>query len=282
MPEGDSYTRAADRIRPILQGRALSAVDGVPPIRRAAARLIGATVQEIRTKGKHLLIDVDTGLTVHVWLGMPGHVEIAVDDDVKVVEMDRRSRRSPRNPGAVRLRLSTDHGTVRVVSAPTVEVERRRVIDAALARLGPDVLADEFDWDAFSDRSSRAPGDMLVADFLLDQRVLAGIGNEYKNEILFLEGLHPTTPMGLIDQEEREALARRARRLMLPNAHRSERVTTGVRGRSTESWVFERTGRPCRRCGSAIMAEAIGSRHARITYWCPRCQPSPELPRSSS
>ena len=91
---------------------------------------------------------------------------------------------------------------------------------------------------------------------------------------MFLERLHPDTPVGALGPGRLDALAERARRLMLPNAWRSERVTTGARGRSLESWVFERTGRPCRRCRTAIVAAHIGDPFPRITYWCPTCQAS--------
>lgn len=278
MPEGDSYARAAARISPIVIGREILAVDGVPAIRRAASRIIASSVTGVRTHGKHLLIDLDNGLSIHVWLGMPGTVHVETGGRNQAVGEESPGR--PRHDaGSIRMLLTTGAGTVVVRSAPNVEIERTRVIDASLRRLGPDVLAETFDWEAFSERSRRAPADMIVVDFLLDQRVMAGVGNEYKNEILFLEGLHPATPMGELGGEARAALVTRARRLMLPNAGRPGRTTTGRRGRGSESWVFERTGRPCRRCGSAVLSAAIGLPHPRMTYWCPSCQPDPRSRR---
>jgi endonuclease-8 len=174
------------------------------------------------------------------------------------------------------LTLTTEAGSVVVASAPTVEVDRTRVIDAQLARLGPDVLADQFDWERFRERSTRAPDQMLVSDYLLDQRVVAGIGNEYKNEILFLERIHPATPLGAISQDRRLALIERARRLMLPNARRSgDRTTTGRFEPGAGRWVYGRAGEPCRRCRTAIVNAPIGTRQPRITYWCPECQAIP-------
>ena len=279
MPEGDSYLRAAARISPIVVDREILAVDGVPAIRRSASRIIASSATGVRTHGKHLLVDLDNGLSIHVWLGMPGTVRVEEGGRSRAV-VDDSPGRARRDVGSIRMLLTTDAGTVVVRSAPIVEIERTRVIDASLRRLGPDVLAQVFDWEAFSARSGRAPADMLVSDFLLDQRVMAGVGNEYKNEILFLEGLHPATPMGELPGEAREALVTRARRLMLPNAGRPGRTTTGRRGRGSESWVFERTGRPCRRCGSAVLSAAIGLPHPRMTYWCPTCQPEPGSRRS--
>lgn len=276
MPEGDSYTRAADKLRPVLIDQELRAVDGVPAVRKWAPKLLDRSVREIRTHGKHILFDIEGDVTIHVWLGMPGRWRVRDSAGRTVsVEAERRRGRSARDPrGAARLILGTDRHVATCYSAPTVEVERTRVIDRIIDRLGPDVLADEFDWDLFRDKVSKLPAETWVTDVLLDQRIMAGVGNEYKNEVMFLERLHPKTPLGSLDAEGVEALAARSRRLMLPNAHRPGRVTTGVRGDSMESWVFERTGKPCRRCRTGIVSEHIGEPFPRITYWCPKCQPA--------
>lgn len=281
MPEGDSYTRVAERLRPILVDQVIEMVDGSPAVRKWASRLVGQPVTAIRTHGKHLVIDVSSGVSVHVWLGMNGRFEIRDHRGATTAVIDDRrpGERRRHDPGSIRLLLRTCRHDAICRSAPTVEVERTRVIDRRLERLGPDVLADVFDWETYRDRVSKVPPDRCVADLLLDQRVLAGVGNEYKNEIMFLEGFHPETPIGALDPALLDGLAERARRLMTPNANRSGRVTTGVRGRLLESWVFERTGRPCRRCRTAIVAEHIGDPFPRITYWCPTCQPKASMPR---
>lgn len=272
MPEGDSYTRAAARIAPLLVGRVVVELDGVPAVRRSASRIVGTTVSAVRTHGKHLMVDLDSGLTIHVWLGMPGTIRIEGGGIRRPVVEEPRTRPTF-DRGAMRLTLTTEAGSVVVASAPTVEVDRTKVIDAALERLGPDVLADEFDWERFRERSARAPDQMLVSDYLLDQRVVAGIGNEYKNEILFLEGLHPALPMSELEAEARVALIVRARRLMLPNARRAgDRNTTGRYAPGQESWVYNRAGKPCRRCRTAVVAAQLGATHPRVTFWCPHCQ----------
>jgi endonuclease-8 len=275
MPEGDSYARAAARLRPALIDRPITAVGGVPAIRSAAERLVGERVTDIRTHGKHLLLDLSNELTIHVWLGMPGRIRVNSFDGVTVTEGERRGARD--DPGAIRLLIETDTHQAICYSAPTVELERRRVIDRALRRLGPDVLAETFDYDAYRERASLLPGDTLVADFLLDQRIMSGVGNEYKNEILFLERLHPERRLDSLDAGTIEALADRARKLMVPNARRrGARVTTGHRAPGYESWVYERSGRPCHRCHTPIASAHIGARSPRITYWCPTCQPEIE------
>lgn len=277
MPEGDSYARAAAKLRPALVGKELLEVDGSPNVRRWASRLVGARVAGIRTHGKHLLIDVDGAVTIHVWLGMPGRWRIRSEAGRVETEGERTGRRAG-EPGAIRLLLRTATHVALCYSAPTVEVERTRVIDRSLRRLGPDVLDDEFDLDSYRQRAALLSPDTLLADFLLDQRVMAGVGNEYKNEILFLERLHPEQTLGSIDADRIDALAARARKLMVPNAsRRGGRVTTGYRRPGLESWVFERTGQPCHRCNTTIVSRPIGVRHARITYWCPTCQVAPTL-----
>lgn len=280
MPEGDSYTRAAERLRPVLVDQVIRGVDGAPAVRKWASRLVGHPVTAIRTHGKHLLVDVRSGVSVHVWLGMSGRFEIRDHSGVTTALVDDRrpGERRRDDPGSIRLLLQTSRHDAICRSAPTVEVERTRVIDRRLERLGPDVLADAFDWETYRDQVARVAPGRMVADLLLDQRVLAGIGNEYKNEIMFLERLHPETPIGALDPTRIDGLVERARRLMAPNKNRSGRVTTGVRGRSLESWVFERTGRPCRRCRTAIVADHIGDPFPRVTYWCPTCQPKAPTP----
>jgi endonuclease VIII len=258
VPEGDSYTRAAARARPYLVGREVTAVEGsARSVRRHSRSILGRRVDDIRTRGKHLLFDMDSGLTIHVHLGMPGRVRTG------------RGSLSARDRGPLRLGLSTEAGSVWVLSAPTVEVARREEIEGRLERLGPDLLAEEFDWDKFRLRAGRYPDDRTVSDFLLDQRVMAGVGNEYKCEVLFLEKILPNRRMSEVDSAAREALAHRARRLLLPNARRAVRSTTG---RPDEgAWVYGRNGLPCRRCRTAIEEEWVGD-PPRITYWCPTCQ----------
>lgn len=265
MPEGDTYVQAARRLRPVLVGKRVEGVRGVPGIRRRADSIIGATVESIRTHGKHLLIDLSVGLTIHTWLGMPGSWRVY-----------RRGVAWREDPGAARLVLETDEHAAVCFSAPTVEVERRRVIDHRLRHLGPDLLDPALDLDEVRKRLSLLPAETPLSTAILDQRVVAGIGNEYACEALFLEARHPTEPLGAAGIDAAIGLIERARRLMVPNLGRTRRVTTGNRYQG--AWVFERTGRPCRRCGSIIEGGRVGGGdRARVAYWCPRCQAtSPE------
>jgi len=257
MPEGDTYAKAAHRARSVLAGAVVTGVEGsAKAARRHSRAILDQKVEEVRTLGKNLLIDLDSGLTVRVHMGMSGTVQVTPPG-------------RDRDLSGVRLGLRTDRGSVWAVGVPTVEVARRAEIDRALERLGPDILADEFDLAAFEDRASQYPADRTVSDFLLDQRVLAGVGNVYKSEVLFLERLAPDRTMSTVDAAATRHLAERARRLMLPNVRRYNRSTRGIGDGSL--WVYGRAGRPCRRCRTEIEEGWIGS-PARITYWCPSCQ----------
>ncbi|MEX1004415.1 MAG: DNA-formamidopyrimidine glycosylase family protein [Acidimicrobiia bacterium] len=276
MPEGDTYTRAAAVARRVLEGHTVLGVAGVPDIRRRADRVIGHVVCQIRTIGKHLLIDLTSGWTIHVWLGMPGRVTVAEGSTRSFIGERPRGPTQSFRTGATRLRLETSQGTVTVQAAPTVEIVRRRVIDASLKSLGTDVLADPFDWDSYTARAERVDPARPVTDVIIDQRVLAGIGNEYKNEILFLERLDPLTRWEQLSTADIEALARRAIALMGPNATRSRRITTGAANPGGERWVYQRAGLGCRRCRSPIRVAEMGS-PPRRTFWCPVCQ-APRTP----
>lgn len=261
MPEGDTYAQAARRLRSALVGRRLVAVDGVAAIRARADRIVGADVEAVRTHGKHLLIDLSTGLTIHTWLGMPGRWRLY-----------RSEAAWHEDPGAARVVLDTGEAVAVCFAAPTVEVDRRRVLDHRLRHLGPDILAADLDLPEVRRRVALADPSTPASTFLLDQRIVAGIGNEYACEALFLEGVPPSSPVGGLPVERRVALIERARRLMLPNARGRGRTTTGYRGRGRESWVYGREGLPCRRCGAVIAGGRIGADRSRVAFWCPRCQ----------
>lgn len=257
MPEGDSVAGHARLLRPILCGHRIDEVGGTAPSLRAnSRRVLDATVNGVRTVGKNLVIDLSCGYSIRVHLGMPGRWE--------VLSPGRRAH------GSARLVLSTAAGTVACHSAPTIDVDRTPVIDAELVHLGPDVLG-EFDSTEFV-RRARTQDDTGMAELLLDQRVIAGIGNVYKSELLFLEGIHPETHVAALTDDQLEAVADRARLLMAANIGPKARSTTGARGRGRESWVYGREGRPCRRCRTGI---AMGRTGGRMTFWCPTCQPFP-------
>lgn len=267
MPEGDSYANAAASMRPVLVGETVTGLDGTSPaIRRHATRILGHAVADVRTHGKHLLIDLEAGWSIHVHLGMNGVVRVAVGG------VARTHGEHVTRAGPDRLVLATQRGIVRVRAAPTIEVDRTGLLDAhVVGALGPDLLAEEVDTPGLARRIGRAGADRVIADVLLDQRVLAGIGNVYKCEVLFLAGVHPATPTGALAADVHRVLAERARALLRANRGRGRRVTTGDPRRPL--WVYGRAGLPCRRCGTIVAEAWMGTPTPRITYWCPTCQP---------
>jgi endonuclease-8 len=144
---------------------------------------------------------------------------------------------------------------------PTAEEER------VTGHLGPDLLGSGWD-SAEAVRRLTAEPERPIGEALLDQRNLAGIGNLYKAEVLFLRGIEPWRAVGSVS--DLAAVAELARRLLDANKERVGQVTTGNWRRGEETWVYGRRGLPCRRCGTEIRAEG---QQDRITYWCPSCQP---------
>ncbi len=144
-----------------------------------------------------------------------------------------------------------------------------------VGHLGPDLLDPE--WSpghaAEAVRRFTAVPDREVGLVLLDQTVLAGVGNLYKTEVCFLLGVSPWTPVSEVDAARAVALSRT---LLLRNAWRPEQSTTGEVARGLRHWVYDRAGRPCRRCGTPVRAgvQDSGTRQ-RTTWFCPRCQPGP-------
>ncbi len=260
MPEGDTIHQAAARLQALV-GETVERVEGSHrAVVRNGKRLAGKTVTEVESRGKHLFVHFDNGWSVRTHLGMPG-----------VWRLYRPGQRWSKSPGMARVVIRTAEHVAVCYSAPSVDLLPRAMAEEKVAHLGPDLIADEEpDWDDIVARARRRAPD-TAADLVLDQHVMAGIGNVIKSEVLFLEGVHPgADPAGLPDDAVRD-LARRGRRLLLANRRPGPRNTTGDRGRGRHSWVYGRDRQACRRCRAEIQAAEIGA-FPRITYWCPRCQ----------
>lgn len=254
MPEGDSVANDALKLRPVLVGKEIADVYGTKgSVRSNVGRLRGHKVESIRTVGKNLVIDLDSGYSLHVHLGMTGRW--------RVVPADRKI------PGSAGVALTTDSHHAACLGAPTVDVDRTPAIDARLSRLGPDLLSESVDTGEILKRARQRGGSL--AEILLDQTVAAGVGNVYKSELAFLARLHPETSLDRIDDAALAGVYENAVRLLRANVGPGRRTTTGERGRGRETWVYGRAGRACRRCSARI--ESSGGAE-RVTYWCPRCQ----------
>lgn len=260
MPEGDTIHAAAERLQPIVGER----VERVGGSHRAAKefgrRVAGHTITTIEARGKHLLIHLDHEWTIRSHMQMTG-----------VWHLYGPGEAWRKTPGKARLVIHTAEHTAVCFAAPTVSIKPTNLIEAEIAHLGPDLIAVDPDWADVLERARRSDA-VTMADLLLDQRVMAGIGNVIKNETLFMEGVHPGLPAGDIDLAVLERLGARAQKIL--RSHGSERSTTGSRAHDGNFWVYGRAGRPCRRCGTPI-ASAIHGELDRLNYWCPRCQPKP-------
>lgn len=149
--------------------------------------------------------------------------------------------------------------------------------DEVVGHLGPDLLGPDWDVETAVHRLLSAP-DRELGDALLDQRNIAGIGTIYRAETLFLQGIHPRTPVAEVTDLGR--VCERARSLLHANRNGYDQVTTGDHRPGRARWVYGRTGRPCRRCGTRIESETFGpSGQERRSYWCPHCQPRPDRGR---
>lgn len=251
--------RTARQLHDALAGRVLTRSDFRVP-RYATVSLTGRTVSEAISRGKHLLIRVDGDVTVHTHLKMEGSWRIS------------RASSYPLRDHRIRLILANETWQAVGQQLGIVEVIRTSREALTVGHLGPDLLGPDWDPDEAIRRLAAAP-DRAIGDAIMDQRNLAGIGNEYKSEILFLRGISPWRTAGQVP-----AIAEvvdLARRLLEANKERVGRVTTGNPARGAQSWVYGRAGRPCRRCGTVIRRGDQGpATEERVTFWCPRCQPS--------
>ena len=174
--------------------------------------------------------------------------------------------------------IETAESVAVAFNTPVVELlspaELRRSMP--LNTLGPDLLSRTFDAEEALRRLRERNAEEL-GNALLDQRAVAGIGNVYKSEVAFLEGLDPWAPVSAFEAVQLEGALRTARRLLQANTGGGARVTTGSDRRGQGLWVYGRANRPCRRCGTLIQSGRQGEL-ARLTFWCPRCQPRPRQP----
>ena len=256
MPEGDTVFRAARRLHDALAGTTVTTFDLRVP-RVATVDLRGETVVGVAANGKHLLMRIGAW-TLHSHLKMEGEWHIYSPD-----ERWRRPAHAARAivGGDARTAVGFDLAMIDVV--PTAQE------DDLIGYLGPDPLGEHWDPAEAARRLSADARPAHVA--LLDQRNLAGLGNEYVNELLFVRGILPTTPA---NETDTAGLVGTAARMLRANRDRAERTFTGVDRPGRRTWVYRRAGRPCRRCGAPIREGALGADPTaeRIVFWCPACQ----------
>jgi endonuclease-8 len=252
MAEGDTILRTALRIAEALEGEALDI--GTPGPRGRASgvgRLDGRVLTGVEARGKNLLLYFD-GLVLHSHLGMSGSWH--------VYRRGERWRKPSRLAWAV---LRGERNEAVQWGGPTLRVLRSEQLhrDPKLCSLGPDILSADFSPDAAIEGMRRADPEWRLGEALLDQRLLAGVGNIFKSEGCHAAGVDPWLRLGDLSDADVEAVITETRELMM------ESVSTGRR----TGEVYRRAGEPCHRCGSEVLSGGQGDSN-RTTYWCPGCQ----------
>ncbi|ORV14617.1 endonuclease VIII Nei2 [Mycobacterium celatum] len=248
MPEGDTVWHTAAMLRDALAGKTLTRCD-IRVSRYATVNLSGWMVDEVLSRGKHLFIRVGSA-SIHSHLKMDG------------------SWRVGRHRVDHRVRIILEASGVRVlgIDLGVLEILDREHDQDVVAHLGPDLLGD--DWDpAVATANLTVEPARPLAEALLDQRVMAGIGNVYCNELCFVTGLRPTSPVSAVANPHR--LVARTRDMLWANRFQWARCTTGDTRPGRQLWVYGRQGLGCRRCGTPIAYDDTGD---RVAYWCPACQ----------
>jgi endonuclease VIII len=273
MPEGDTIFRAARTLHRALAGKQVTAFQSLlPALNRINddAPLAGRTIERVHSTGKHLLIHFSGDLVLRTHMRMNGSWHI-----YRPGEKWQRARRD------MRIFLATADFEAVGFNIPVAEFMSESAVakNPALRSLGPDVLADDFDSGKVVD-NLRARSESEIAEALLNQRVLAGLGNVYKSEILFMCGINPFTLVGNLSEADLTSLVDASRRVLKTNVsdglelmttYSGLRRTTGRHDPRDRLWVYGRARLPCRRCATLILVRKQGP-DARLTYWCPRCQ----------
>ena len=266
MPEGDTIYRTARTLARALEGRTVTSFAGRAPQLKAIRpqRLIGETIASVESRGKHLLIwFAPTDLALHTHMRMSGSWHL--------YRTGERWRKPAHYARAV---IDVEGWTAVCFSAPVVELLPRVEVEQlpSLSGLGPDALDENTDLVEARRRLDER-GDMTIAEALLDQRVLAGVGNVYKCEVLFIHRVDPWTPVAQVPEATRDELLATAERLLKRNVApgTGQRITTTQDSATGPTYVYGRARRPCARCATPISRARQGEQ-ARPTYWCRRCQ----------
>ncbi len=285
MPEGDTIFRAARTLHRALAGKVVTRFESVfPKLNRIDedAPLKGRAVEDVSAAGKHLLMRFSGDLVLRTHMRMNGSWHIY-----------RHGERWQRPRSAMRIVLETADFVAVGFDVPVAEFldSRQMARQEDLRKLGPDLLQENFD-PLEAARRLRERTDLEAGEALLNQRVMAGIGNVFKSEILFACGVSPFTPVRELTEDQISRLVSTSRKYLQANVidgkgdgiitYTGFRRTTGRADPSARLWVYGRSGEPCRKCGTPIAFRKQGP-HARVTYWCPRCQPeaqgtSPSVP----
>ncbi len=274
MPEGDTIFRTARTLARALVGREVTRFETVlAQLARVEddTPIAGRTIERVASKGKNLLISLSGGLHLRTHMRMNGSWHLY-----------RPTSRWQAPRDAMRVLIETKEWLAVAFDVPVAEflTDSQLLRHPDLSRIGPDLLSDDFDEDEAVRRIKARPS-IRIAEVLLNQRVVAGIGNEYKSEILFLAKVNPFEPTEALDEAKVREILEIGCRLLRMNVidpasgrtvvYRGARRTTRRLDETQRRWVYGRTEKPCRMCGTNVRMEKMGI-DARLTFWCPRCQ----------
>jgi endonuclease-8 len=274
MPEGDSIFRAARSLHRVLSGHAVTRFDtAYAHLDRVNVDtpIVGRTIENCHSAGKHLLIVFSGDLILRTHMRMNGSWHLY-----------RHGERWWRGEHAMRIRIDTADWVAVAFNVPVAEFVTSTQLKerGPVAELGPDLLGETFDRDE-AIRRIVASGHRAIAPTLLDQRIVAGIGNVYKSEVLFMSAVHPDTPSSAVPAATLERMLDIARGVLADNVvdgaaasiqtYRNLRQLNRASDHDESLWVYGRRGKPCRKCGTPIEMKKTGL-EARSTYWCPSCQ----------
>jgi endonuclease-8 len=283
MPEGDTIYRAARALQRAIGGKVVTGFEtGLATLARVNddSPLVGRVVEKVESRGKWCLIffSGDLILVTHMLMSGSWHLY-------------RPGERWQMGRNRMRVVIRTVDWEAVGFNIPVVEFHTARSFERSgqVPKLGPDILSESFTVESGVARLAayaRENPDEEIAIVLLNQRVLAGLGNVYKSEVAFAAGVNPFRAMRTITPREMEAMVEVAQRYMKANVvdatpdgkgdgivtYSGNRRTTHAMDREERLWVYRRQGQECRRCGAAVMMRKQGMQ-ARSTYWCPECQP---------
>ncbi len=279
MPEGDTIYRTARALQRALGGKVVTGFEtGLAKLASINddTPLVGRTVEKVEARGKWCLIffSDDLILVTHMLMNGTWHLY-------------RTGEKWWQPKSRMRLVITCGDYEAVAFNVPIAEFHTARSLErnSQVPRLGPEVLADEFSIEAgvraLRKRAASHPTDE-IAIVLLNQRVLAGLGNVYKSEVAFAAGVNPFRQMSTITEREMKGMIEASHKYMKSNVldgsgggiitYSGNRRTTHAINASDRLWVYGREGEECRRCGASILMRKQGE-HARSTYWCPDCQP---------
>lgn len=260
MPEGDTIYQAATNLRKVLDGRTISFAAGRQELR--AETVVGHDVNAVEARGKHLLLHFSNQTVLHSHMGMTGSWHIYRKND---------AWQKPR-PQAF-IQLHADNWVVVCFTPKMLRLVTKRELsrDPYLQKLGPDILGPPIDDSVFLSRI-RTQNRSSIGEAVINQTIVCGIGNIFKSEVLFLEGIHPEIPVGDINDEVLLRIRDRAASLMKRNLNNGPRKTRFGAADEQKLWVYGRQSDHCLRCGQTVAMVRQGDT-ARSTYFCPECQP---------